>query len=243
MTTLQSTGSMVFPSPPKEELRLRCGVCGGEQSWYRTPVDVGSTAPALREAVTKFSGALDCIGEIAWIAVTTDLSGHTSVLGPLPRLAVPYLVIGVPATPAQVNEKSDILEAFEQIRAELGVTQEQMFKATGIKHRTYHSWKQKAVHARPRAASLGRFWRLVDVLNDLRDAVDRPLSQWLCGAPERLSAFLDGRFDELVDIAVNRPAYPKRSIGDSVRIGIAEEVDTPVIRTGKTNIIDVEDGI
>ena len=206
-------------------------------------MDLGSTAPALRDAVTMFSGALDDIGRGARIAVVRDFNGRMSVLGPLPWLAMPFSFIGVPAAPAQVNEMSDILEAFEHVRAELGVTQKQMFKATGIKHRTYHSWRRKAVEARPRAASQGRFWRLVDVLDDLRDAVDRPLGQWLSGAPERLSAFLDGRFDDLVDIAVNRPPYPKRSIGDSVSVGIAEEADTPIIRTGKTNIVDIEDGI
>jgi hypothetical protein len=160
-----------------------------------------------------------------------------------PRLGLPFSYIGVPAAPTRVNEMSDVLEAFEQVRAELGVTQKQMFKATGIKHRTYHSWKRKAPDARPRAASQGQFWRLVDVLDDVREVVDRPLGQWLNGAGERLSAFVGGRFDDLVDLAVNRPSYPKRSMGDSFHVGIAENFDTPIIRTGKTNIIDVEDGI
>ena len=176
----------------------------------------GPPPPALRDAVTMFSGALDDIGR------SPDRGRHglqradDVCSARFHGWRCRFSFIGVPAAPAQVNEMSDILEAFEQVRAELGVTQKQMFKATGIKHRTYHSWKCKAPDTRPRAASQGRFWRLVDVLDDLRDAVDRPLGQWLSGAPERLSAFLYGRFDDLVDIAVNRPPYPKRSVGDSV---------------------------
>ncbi len=244
MTAVLPTGSMISGSLPRRQarhMRLVPDVDDGP-GWDRTPMDLGSTPAGLRDAVTMFSGALDEIGRTT-IAVVTNFNGQMTVLGTIPRLAMPFSFIGVPAAPGQVNEMSDVLEAFEQVQAELCVTQKQMFKATGIKHRTYHSWKRKAPDARPRAASQGRFWQLVDVLDDLRDAVDRPLGQWLNGAPERLSAFLSGRFDDLVDLAVNRPPYPKRSVGDSVHVGIAEDIDIPIIPTGKTNIIDVEDGV
>ena len=43
----------------------------------------------------------------------------------------------------QVDETVDVLDAFERIRAELGLTQKEMFKATGINKRTFHSWAAK----------------------------------------------------------------------------------------------------
>lgn len=235
---------MVFPSSPKRRERLMRPVpCRDDLNWDRTPMDVGSTAPALRDAVTMFSGALDDIAVDVRIAVVKGFDGHMNVLGPTPWLEMPFSFIGVCVAPAQVSEMSDVLEAFEQVRAELGLTQKEMFEATGIKKRTYHSWKRKPVDARPRVSSQGRFWRLVDTLEDLRDVIDRPLDQWIRGDQRRLDALLNGRFDDLVDLAVNRPLYPKRSIGDSVYVGVAEDVETPIIRSGKTNIIDAEDGI
>ncbi|WP_141772699.1 helix-turn-helix domain-containing protein [Mycobacterium malmoense] len=244
MTLLQSTGSMVFPPAPKRrEGHLRPVPSGDDLDWDRTPMDVGSTAPALRDAVTMFSGALDDIGVDVRIAVVKGFNGQLNVLGPTPWLEIPFSFIGVRVAPAQVSEISDVLEAFEQVRAELGLTQREMFEATGIKKRTYHSWKRKPADARPRVSSQGRFWRLMDALEDLRDVVDRPLDQWIRGDQRRLSTLLDGRFDDLIDLAVNRALYPKRSIGDSVNVGVAEDIETPIIRSGKTNIIDAVDGI
>jgi hypothetical protein len=244
MTTLQSTGAMVLPFRSKvRERHLWSVPYGDEVNWERTPMDVGYTAPALRDAVTMFSGALDDIGLRVRISVVKGFNGQMNVLGPTPWVEVPISYIGVPAAIEPVDEMSDVLEAFEHVRAELGLTQKEMFSATGIKKRTYHSWKRKPLGSRPRVSSQGRFWRLVDAVEDLRDTVDRPLDRWIRGDRRRLEALLDGLFDDLVDLAVNRPAYPKRSIGTSVYAGIAEDIDMPVIRTGKTNIEDVEDGL
>jgi hypothetical protein len=206
-------------------------------------MDVGLTAPALREAVTMFSGVLDGISEGIRIAVVRGFNGQTNLLGSMPWLMAPFSYIDASAGSQHVDETSDILEAFECVRGELGLTQKEMFSATGIKKRTFHSWRRKSPGSRPRVASQGRFWRLVDAVEDLRDTVDRPLGQWIRGDRQRLEAVLDGRFDDVVELAVNRPAYPKRSIGTSVYTGIAEDVDMPIIRTGKTNIEDVEDGL
>lgn len=244
MTTLQSTGSMVFPSRAKyRERHLQSVPCGEELNWDRTPMNVGFTAPALRDAVTMFSGVLDDIGLGVRISVVRGYNGQLNVLGPTPWLELPISYIGVPEATEQVDEMSDVLEAFEHVRAELGLTQKEMFSATGIKKRTFHSWKRKPLGSRPRVSSQGRFWRLVDAVEDLRDTVDRPLDRWIRGDRRRLEVMLNGQFDDLVDLAVNRPAYPKRSIGTSVYTGIAEDVDMPIIRAGKTNIEEVEDGL
>lgn len=244
MTTPQSTGAMVYPSRSKARQRhLPVVLWGDEAIWDRTPMDLGYTAPALRDAITMFSGALDDIGLGVRISVVKGFNGQMNVLGATPWLELPISYIGVPAATEHVDEMSDIVEAFERIRAELGLTQREMFSATGIKKRTYHSWKRKPLGTRPRVSSQGRFWRLVDAVEDLHDTVDRPLGQWIRGDRRRLSALFDGRFDDLVDLAVNQTAFPKRSIGTSVYAGLGEDVEMPIIRTGKTSIEDVEDGL
>jgi hypothetical protein len=49
--------------------------------------------------------------------------------------------------------------------------------------------------------------------------------------------------EDLVDLAVNRTPLPQREIGTSVSEGIAEDIDTPIIRSGGPLITeDVEDG-
>jgi len=244
VTTLESTGSMLYPVRSGVRKRhLQSVPCGDEVDWEPTPMDVGFTAPALRQAVTMFSGVLDDIGSGVRISVVKGFNGQVNVLGPMPWLEGPISYIGVPTSSEQVDEMSDVLEAFEHVRAELGLTQKEMFSATGIKKRTFHSWKRKPLGSRPRVSSQGRFWRLVDAVEDLRDTVDRPLDQWIRGDRRRLDALLDGQFDDLVDLAVNRPARPRRSIGTSVYTGIAEDFDMPIIRSGKTNIEDVEGGL
>jgi hypothetical protein len=243
MTMLQPTGSMVLHSLPEYMEHRRWQTSCDILPWQHTPMEVGSTAPSLRAAVIVFSGALDEIGLDVHIAMVRALNGQTHVLGPTPWLEMPFSFIDVAAESVRVNEMSDVLDAFEQVRAELGLSQKEMFEATGIKKRTYHSWRRKPADARPRITSQGRFWRLVDVLEDLRDAVARPLDRWIKGDQRRLDTLLAGQFDDLVELAVNRPPYSKRTIGDSVSIGIAEDVETPIIRAGKTNIVDVEDGI
>jgi hypothetical protein len=243
MTTIQQpTGAMVFRSQSRIRGRNLWSIpCGEEPCWESTPMNVDFAAPALREAVTLFSGALDCIDLDVRISVVKGFNGQTYVVGPLPLLATPFSYIDAPDQAGHVDDMSDVLEAFEHVRAELGLSQKEMFATTGIKKRTYHSWRNKPAGSRPRVASQGRFWRLVDALEDLRDTVDRPLGQWIRGDRRRLEALLSGQFDELVDLAVNRPAFPQRSIGTSVYTGIAEDIEMPLIRSGK-NIEDVEDG-
>lgn len=244
MTTMQQpTGAMVFQSPSGfRERHLRAVPREDELSWASTPMDVGSATPALREVVAMFSGALDRRDVDVRVSVVRDINGQTYVLAPSPLSVASFSYIDAADATANVDETSDVLDAFDVVRAELGLSQKEMFEATGIKKRTFHSWRNKPPGTRPRIASQGRFWSLVDALEDLRETVDRPVAQWIRGDRRRLRALLDGRFDELVDLAVNRPAYPKRSIGTSVFTGIAEDIDIPVVRSGKRNIEDVEDG-
>jgi hypothetical protein len=80
-------------------------------------------------------------------------------------------------------------------------------------------------------------------LVDLRETLERPVAAWLHASPERMAAFKEGRFEDLVDLAVtmSRPSQPAH--GTSRRIGVATDVEVPIVKTGKPEVTAVERGI
>ena len=243
----QPTGSRVLRSPSRvrERRDRHPAPCDAASPWLSTFVEI-SSSPGLRDVVAHFSGALDpCAWDQIRVEVFKGLDGRLDLPGSALWLTAPYTFIDtvVITTDSSVDETADVVDAFEHLRAELGLTQKEMFKATGISKRTFHSWSDKPAGSRPRVASLGRLWELADAVDDLREALDQPLNRWLRGDKKRISALLDGRFDELVDLAVNRAPFPRREIGTSVYEGVAEYVETPIIRSGGPLVTeDVEDG-
>ena len=215
-----------------------------DTDWSSTFMEM-SSSPGLRDVAAHFSGALDTWRrEQVHVAIIKYLDGQTDLPGSALWMTAPYTFIDTVRVETQsVDETADIVDAFEQLRTELGLTQKEMFKATGIRKRTFHSWADKPVGSRPRVASLGRLWELADTVDDLRNTVDQPLARWLRGDTQRIRALLDGRFDDLVDLAVNRTPLPQREIGTSVSQGIAEDISTPIVRSGGPLITeDVADG-
>jgi hypothetical protein len=86
-------------------------------------------------------------------------------------------------------------------------------------------------------------WELADAIDDLRSTLDQPLNRWLRGDKKRIGALLDGRLDDLVDLAVDRTPFPRREVGTSVYEGVAEDIETPINRSGGPLVTeDVEDG-
>lgn len=243
----QPTGSRVLRSPSQvRERRNRHPAPCESDLWFSTFVEVGSSS-GLRDAVAHFSSALDpCAWDQFRVEVFKGLDGQLNLSGSALWLTDPYIFIDTVAdteTDSRVDETADVVDAFERLRAELGLTQKEMFEATGISKRTFHSWSDKPAGSRPRVASLGRLWELADVVDDLRETLDQPLSRWLRGDKKRISALLDGRLDELVDLAVDRAPFSRREIGISVYEGVAADVETPIIRTGGPLVTeDVEDG-
>ena len=130
---------------------------------------------------------------------------------------------------------------FDRIQDELAVAQKELLTATGIKRRTYYSWRNPAA-PRPRPTSLGRLWRLADALVDLRETLERPVAAWLHASPERIAAFKEGRFEDLVDLAVamSKPSQPTH--GMSRRIGVAADIEMPIVKTGRLTVTAVERG-
>jgi len=241
----QPTGSRVLRSPSwaRAQKGLYPAPCE-DGLWSSTFVEM-SSSPGLRDVVAHFSGALDpCGWDQVRVEVFKSLDGQMNLPGSALWLTMPYTFIDtVLSDEQQVDETVDVLDAFERIRAELGLTQKEMFKATGINKRTFHSWAAKPPASRPRVASLGGLWELADAVDDLRSTLDQPMNRWLRADKKRASALLDGRFDDLVDLAVDRTPFPRREIGTSVYEGIAEHVETPIIRTcGPVVTENVEDG-
>ncbi|QZT56230.1 helix-turn-helix domain-containing protein [Mycolicibacterium austroafricanum] len=243
----QPTGSRVLRSPSQvRERRHRHPAPCDSNVWFSTFVEISSSS-GLRDAVAHFSGALDpCAWDQFRVEVFKGLDGQLNLSGSALWLTAPYTFIDTvmdTETDSRVDETADVVDAFERLRAELGLTQKEMFTATGISKRTFHSWSDKPAGSRPRVASLGRLWELADAVDDLRETLDQPLSRWLRGDEKRIGALLDGRFDELVDLAVDRAPFPRREIGTSVYEGIAADVETPIIRGSEPLVTeDVEDG-
>lgn len=248
MTIMQQpTGSRVLRSPSqvRERLDLHPSPCQ-DDFWSSTFMET-SSYPWLRNIAAHFSDALDpCGWDQIRVAVFKHADGRTNLPGSALWLTNPYIYIYVDTmleAEHRFDETADVLDAFERIRDELGLTQKEMFKVTGIRKRTFHSWSDKPAGSRPRVASLGRLWELADTVDDLHGTLDQPLGRWLRGDKQRIGALLDGRFGDLVDLAVNRPPFPEREIGTSVYTGIAEDIDTPIIRSGGPLVTeDVKDG-
>ena len=151
----QPTGSRVLRSPSwaRAQKGLYPAPCE-DGLWSSTFVEM-SSSPGLRDVVAHFSGALDpCGWDQVRVEVFKSLDGQMNLPGSALWLTMPYTFIDtVLSDEQQVDETVDVLDAFERIRAELGLTQKEMFKATGINKRTFHSWAAKPPASRPRPKS------------------------------------------------------------------------------------------
>jgi hypothetical protein len=204
-----------------------------------TPVSLDPTAPALREAFVRFSATFEPVHdhETVWVMLGGDSYGYA--LFSRAAVAGRVLVMSVGDTAEVDPHRADPVAVFARIQTELAVTQKDLLIAVGIKRRTYYSWKDPAT-PRPRPSSLGRLWHLADALVDLRDSLDRPVAPWLHSAPERMVAFKEGRFEDLVDLAVALPKPAGKPRGSSRRAGIAADVGVPVVKTAKPKVALVE---
>lgn len=206
-----------------------------------TPVALNPTAPALRAAVARFAETLEPIHDLELVRVVLGGDAHCPTVMSHVSFAARLLVVKVGDTPRVDPDTADALSVFERIQGELAVTQKDLLAATGIKRRTFYSWKDPST-PRPRPASVGRLWHLADALVDLREALERPVAAWLHSSTDRMAAFKEGRFEDLVDLAVAMPKPAEKSQGTSQRIGVAADVEVPVVKTGKPKVSVVERG-
>jgi hypothetical protein len=212
-----------------------------EEEMDATPLSLGQTPPALREAVLQFSEALESFydQEIIRVVCAGAIGARTLISDT--SFSNPVLVLKVGETTRVDPKRADPLKVFDQIQRELAVTQKELFAVTGIRRRTYYSWKKPGA-PQPRSSSLGRLWHLADTLVDLRETLKRPIAAWIHSSAERLAALKEGRFEDLVDLAVAMPESSQRGHGTSRRVGIAADVDVPIVRAGRPKVTVVERG-
>jgi hypothetical protein len=205
-----------------------------------TPLALDAAAPALREAVLQFSEVFEPLHDQETVRIACAGAFARALIS---STSVPdrVLVLRVGETLGVDPEKADPLAVFDRIQNELAVTQKELLAATGIRRRTYYSWKNPAT-PRPRPSSLGRLWHLADALVDLRETMERPVAAWLHSSPERMAAFKEGRFEDLVDLGVAMSKPAQRARGMSQRIGVAADVEVPIVKTGRPKVTVVERG-
>lgn len=206
-----------------------------------TPLALNPTAPALRQAVLQFSETFDLLHDQEVIRVMCAGSFGARTLISNAPVSGSLLVLRVGETTCADPEKTDPLTVFDRIQGELAITQKDLLAATGIRRRTYYSWKTPST-PRPRPSSLGRLLHLADALVDLREALERPVAAWLHASPERIAAFREGRFEDLVNLAVMMPKPSHPTHGTSQRIGVAADVEVPIVKTGRPKVTTVERG-
>ncbi|MCP9001863.1 hypothetical protein NFC73_19325 [Pseudarthrobacter sp. RMG13] len=213
-----------------------------------TPLATAPVVPALREAVLRFEETFNPIHDhetvrvvIGGYAPCRTWISSASISGPLQVVFIGETpAVGDTALPVD-PETADPLAVFDRLQIELGVTQKDLLAATGIKRRTYYSWKKPST-PRPRPTSLGALWHLADALVDLREEIGRPVAAWLHALPEREVALREGRFDDLVDLAVAMPRPSRRAMGTSLRLGVSPDIDVPITRPGRPKVTVIERG-
>jgi uncharacterized protein (DUF2384 family) len=91
---------------------------------------------------------------------------------------------------------ADAVSAVEFVRIHLGVSQDEVLSAAGIAERTFFGWKSEG--RRPRSATQGRLWALVQVVGRLAD-VHPNLSVWYRGSEQAQEAFRAGDTNALAN--------------------------------------------
>lgn len=236
VTSHVGTATPMLPSPKWD--RFSGGL---EEDVDTTPVALEPTAPALREAVIRFSETLEPIHDLELVRVVLGGDPRCPTLISNAPMSGRVVVVRVGETPRVDPDTADALTVFEHVQNELGITQKDLLTATGIKRRTFYSWKDPST-PRPRPSSLGSLWHLADALVDLREVLERPVAAWLHSSTDRMAALKEGRFEDLVDLAIAMPKRTGKAQGTSQRIGVAADVEVPVVKTGKAKTTVVERG-
>jgi hypothetical protein len=173
------------------------------------------------------------------IRVITGPGGSGILHSSLARATMPLNVLQL-GSPQASSLAPDVVSAFLRIQHDLGVTQDDMFAATGIKHRTFHSWKRKSSSSRPRLDSVGRLWYLDELVDELRETLDVPLDRWIKSSSEHLALFRNGDLYGLLDRA--SAVGSERDLDTAVEYttGVGVDVVVPIVRSGKRHMTSVQ---
>jgi hypothetical protein len=98
------------------------------------------------------------------------------------------------------DSENDAVAAVAYVAGVLGVPEIDVLTASKVKERTFHEWKSKG--RKPRLASQGRLWALVQITEDLAEQLP-DVAAWLRADPRRRELFRAGEGDALAADALN----------------------------------------
>lgn len=201
------------------------------------PFGIVGTFPAKFKRAASSTVNIDLIaGEIHDVLVAWEEMTASPVHSP----ATLHSGSGTPKTEVRLRYPSTPVEAVEYVRGLLGVSQDAVLAAVGVAQRTFFGWK-KTPSSRPRAASLGRLWLMVEALTHLQGSHPN-LAAWIHSNPDAYRAFEAGQVNRLVQLEMewvvrHEPAHTPHAprfgdLGD----GLAVSEDVVTQEAEETNI-------
>jgi hypothetical protein len=139
--------------------------------------------------------------------------------------AVASTHIGEQATPPDTSTPGAV-ETVRHLAQCLDVSETVIYRAAGIKGRTFKHWKKKPGTV-PRPDSLGTLWSLASAVEDLAEyLVDEAPARWLRARPERLAALKEGRFRQYVDENLGLLTVSRESTAHRDALFLTEEAQS-----------------
>jgi hypothetical protein len=102
------------------------------------------------------------------------------------------------------------VDAVRFLARTLQISQDQVLAGVGVAGRSFFQWADGSV-TRPRPASLGRLWPMVEAIAPLRHAHPN-LAAWFHSTPAAQEAFAAGRINELLTIEFNWASANSRAV-------------------------------
>ena len=144
----------------------------------------------------------------------------------LPSLVSPH---GAAVAASAEEASADVPGAVETVldlARRLGVTEADIYRAAGIKGRTFKHWKKKP-GTMPRPDSLGTLWSLASAVDDLAEHLsDQSPARWLRERSERFEALKAGRFRQLVDESLGLLTVSSESTAHREGLILVEEAQS-----------------
>jgi hypothetical protein len=140
----------------------------------------------------------------------------------LSAVAVPSIATDVDSL-SQIDSTTDALSAVLWVSQTLGLPPSAIAISAGIKERTFYDWKAKS--RRPRLATQGQLWLLVQLVDDLT-ASHSDVSRWFKSDPTLQAALRAGDFEYIATYDVNARLSRRSAdiVADSGSIGADPEM-------------------
>ena len=154
--------------------------------------------PAWEEELSfdAFDPALDPLAT----GMGTRDAGLTVVIDPEALLGKTFSWLSVDAEP---DAELTAFAAVNHVATILRVPIIDVLKATGIKNRTFYSWRDSDVN--PRVGSQGELWRLVSLCDDLEAVLGQDVREWFRADQRHRGELQNGQFEDLPERRLHVP--------------------------------------